>query len=221
MDGLFFVRITLPPDSDGGNAGLPDMVIASQLFTNIHRSAKGSKFAISLPGMSERSEGEPSIGMTMQLFCSNKQDLQKIIDASSVRRLLRDTCTVTPIRAVLPTMVEGWERYVRDRRGDKTSPSALRRAQRRLAEGKCTANRASIAEQPDLRPTHLPYFVHASLTTAAEGQDTRVDRYFVKRLSATKPAKFSFDSFGLSRFSEHGKVTHSGAVPILRNMSRG
>jgi CRISPR-associated endoribonuclease Cas6/Csy4 subtype I-F len=222
MDGLFFVRIMLPPDSERGNPGLPDMVIASQLFTNIHRSAHGSKFAISLPGLVERSDdGEATIGMTVQIFCSNKQDLQKILDSTSVRRLLRDTCTVTPVRPVLPTMIQGWESYVRDRSGDKTSPSALRRAQRRLEEGKCTVNRASVGSLPDRRPAHLPYFVHTSLTTAQEGQDTRPDRYFVKRVSATKPARFSFDSFGLSRSGERGKVAHNGAVPVLRNTSRG
>lgn len=222
MNNLYYTRITIPSDTDPSNE-TPDVTVMNQVFTRIHRCANGAKFALSLPGLSlSCDEGKSTVGNTVQIFCSAKADLQKIMENPKLQRLLRDYCEVTPIRPVLPNMIVGWESYVRDRVLDKLGPSALRRAQRRIDAGKCTENRASrkVRSSDPTDACDLPYFEHLSLTTASIEGEARNFRIFVRRVANTKPSGFGFDSFGLARQRTSSPSKFDGAVPVLKTTSR-
>jgi CRISPR-associated endoribonuclease Cas6/Csy4 subtype I-F len=226
MDDLFFVRVGIPSDMESGIDSGPDMIVINQLFTRIHRAAKGSTYALSFPSLTEETDSEKaSFGKSLLIFCEFKNDLIKILDSIQVRRLLRDHCEVTPVRPVPNNLILGWEAYVRDRTSDKTSPSAIRRAKARIASGKCNENRSTdfIQSNDKNKRTGLPYFNHLSISSAQEGESARNVKVHVRKITTTKPASFNFDSFGLSSqglINSGADIRHNGAVPILRSLTR-
>lgn len=222
MDNLFYVRFTL--STSEALANLPASTTSlSTLVTRIHRAARGRRFALSFPELMDGdNEAIPTLGNVLQVFFSCREDAQHLLDADQVRRIVQDMFVATPIRPVVPNMIVGWERFMRDRRNDKLAPSARRRAERRLASGvtkSSVRDKSSIHIDTDAK-CNLPFFDHLSINTANPGEEARHMRIYVRRASSSKPASFDFDSFGLSRPKSNMASTLHGAVPILRNSMR-
>jgi CRISPR-associated endoribonuclease Cas6/Csy4 subtype I-F len=222
MDNLFYVKITLGGNEHSDDESAAQDLLASVL-TRVHRAACGRKFALSFPELTDAEEdARASLGRVIQIMCCARSDIEYILDSESLRRLLRESCVVSPVRTITQNMIVGWERYVRDRRNDKKTPSAQRRAARRREAG-ISAAKAIVDGCELIAETergNLPYFDHQSLSTASAATGARIMRIYIRRITSSKPVKFSFDSFGLSRPKSNVESLYHGAVPILRNAAR-
>jgi CRISPR-associated endoribonuclease Cas6/Csy4 subtype I-F len=192
--------IRIRPQLDETGAGLATQPTMDTLLTRIHRAAHGAEYAVSFPRM--RIGREKSLGDTVVLFANTTETLTYITSDRQVARVLRDSCECLPIRTVDEKDVHGWARFFRDRSVGRNSPSAIRRAQRRLEGGV----RHQPLEPIVRKPVSLPAYRHSSLSMAKKGLENHEIPIFVGREDAQGPGSGGFDTFGLSR---------GGAVPLL------
>ena len=219
MIELFYVKINLQSELQDSSALTEKEFAIAQLITRIHRSANGIKFGLSYPELGYRTESAaPCLGTKINIFCKSKIDLAKILDSSSVRRHVRDNFEISPIRSLKPNLYSGWERFVRDRSMDKSSPSSRRRAVKRAKTFGRPSDNLSNFQNID-RSNTLPFFEHLSNSTGTEESGPRMMKVFIRREPAVEPNSFDFNSFGLSNQEQEAGASTYTALPILKNFS--
>lgn len=215
----FVTRLVLPPEDSGRWDDVPDLPLLGQLLGEFHRSARGSCFAIAFPEwMDSSGKTLGTFGRSCDLFAEDRAALEKILDATKVRRLVRDHCSASAIITVPRGLIDGYARFCRARRHDRGSSSAIRRmignTQTGVPPQSLTGRVRALAADGlpvaaiHARLEHCPGTPHFHYLTTNTGQQAQLA---IVRHAADGPGPFEFTSFGLSR---------GGAVPLLKPVPR-